>query len=80
MEDLQGLVDELTDKIKVITEFIKEKGDVIMANIIKDQMQNNQESGTRMISEQGDLGLWNTPLNEKDQKTYNEQVINEEKK
>lgn len=51
-----------------------------MANIIKEQMQGNQESGTRMISEQGDLGLWNTPLNEKDQKTYNEQVLNEEKK
>ena len=33
----------------------------------------------RMINEQGDLGLWDTELSEKDQKKYKEQLESEKK-
>ena len=40
----------------------------------------DNKNATYAIGEQGDLGGFFEQLNEKDQKTYNQQVINENKK
>lgn len=39
----------------------------------------NENSGTSMLCEQGDLGLWNTPVNEKDQQKLQEAATEETK-
>lgn len=34
------------------------------------------DSGTSMLCEQGDMGLWNTPVNQEDQQKLNESANN----
>ena len=54
-----------------------------MANILMESMgleKEDNKNATYAIGEQGDLGGFFEQLNEKDQKTYNQQVINENKK
>ena len=55
-----------------------------MANILMQSMglekEDNKNNGTYIIGEQGDLGGFFEQLNEKDQKTYDRQVLNENKK
>jgi hypothetical protein len=51
-----------------------------MANILMESMgleKEEKENLTYAIGEQGDLGGFFEQLNEKDQKTYNKQVLNE---
>ena len=55
-----------------------------MANILLQSMgmekdDKNSANLTYAIGEQGDLGGFFEQLNEKDQKTYNQQVLNENK-
>jgi hypothetical protein len=55
-----------------------------MANILMQSMglekeEDNKNNGTYCIGEQGDLGGFFEQLNEKDQKTYDRQVLNEKK-
>ena len=44
------------------------------------EKEDNKNNGTYIIGEQGDLGGFFEQLNEKDQKTYDRQVLNENKK
>lgn len=44
------------------------------------EKEDNKKEATYCIGEQGDLGGFFEQLNEKDQKTYNRQILNEDKK
>jgi hypothetical protein len=54
-----------------------------MANILMQSMglekEDKKDNGTYFIGEQGDLGGFFEKLNESDQKTYDQQVLNESK-
>ena len=43
------------------------------------EKENKKDNGTYFIGEQGDLGGFFEKLNENDQKTYDQQVLNENK-
>ena len=42
-------------------------------SLLEESTQKKSSEQTCIIGEQGDLGLWNTPLSDNDQKVYNEQ-------
>ena len=47
-------------------------------SLLEKTTQKKSSEQTCIIGEQGDLGLWNTPLSDTDQKVYNEQQVVEE--
>lgn len=49
-------------------------------SLFEESTQKKSSEQTCIICEQGDLGLWNTPLSDTDQKVYNEQQVVEEDK
>ena len=49
-------------------------------SLLEESTQKKSSEQTCIIGEQGDLGLWNTPLSDTDQKVYNEQQVVEEDK
>ena len=52
---------------------------ILMQSIGLEKDDKDSASMTYAIGEQGDLGGFFQQLNEKDQKTYNQQVLNENK-